>query len=461
MKSHKSVKTSPAKKQRLGEGNPSEQGPQAITAIEVEGFKSLARRTRVEIRPLTVLAGANSSGKSSAMQGLLLLKQTLDASYDPGPLLLHDSHVKFTSVDQMLSKILGRRSKRTFRFGFEMARHEAEIGISFRRQAEDALEIERMSMRSEGKALTLSPQMSDVELRVPVLDFLGPSAVPSLAKGHERPVLLAVSRDRCFLKLVHSRAGRDSRIGFFFADPTGLAADSLRSILHLPGLRGSRERAYPTTAVGRMFPGTFDIYTASVILSWQKNGDIRLARLDRMAEDLGLTWRVRARQLDATRIEVLVGRLPRKGKDESDLVNLADVGSGVSQVLPVAVALLQARPGQMVYIEQPELHLHPRAQTVMAALLAETAQRGVRVVAETHSALLLLSLQTLVAQGEISPEKVILHWFQRDAEGLTKVTSGELDRQGAYGDWPEDFGEVEAKAEGQYLDTVEELLGVR
>src|SRR5277367_1122142 len=73
-----------------------------ITRIAVEGFKSIAKRQEIEIRPLTILAGANSSGKSSIMQPLLLLKQTLEASYDPGPLLIRGPNVEFTSIDQML-----------------------------------------------------------------------------------------------------------------------------------------------------------------------------------------------------------------------------------------------------------------------------------------------------------------------------------------------------------------------
>ncbi|MDM8529465.1 AAA family ATPase [Anaerolineales bacterium HSG24] len=60
-----------------------------ITAIGVEGFKSLQQYQSLEIRPFTILAGANSSGKSSILQPLLLLKQTLEAIYDPGPLLLY------------------------------------------------------------------------------------------------------------------------------------------------------------------------------------------------------------------------------------------------------------------------------------------------------------------------------------------------------------------------------------
>ena len=81
------------------------------------------------------------------------------------------------------------------------------------------------------------------------------------------------------------------------------------------------------------------------------------------------------------------------------MVSIADVGFGVSQVLPVLVALIVAEPGRLVYLEQPELHLHPRAQVALAQVLAAAAKRGVRVVAETHSSLLLLAVQTLVAEG--------------------------------------------------------------
>jgi len=70
-----------------------------ISAITVSGFKSLSRPTRIELRPLTILAGANSPGKSSIVQPLLLLKQTLEATYDPGGLR---PHVEKTLFDDPL-----------------------------------------------------------------------------------------------------------------------------------------------------------------------------------------------------------------------------------------------------------------------------------------------------------------------------------------------------------------------
>ncbi len=134
------------------------------------------------------------------------------------------------------------------------------------------------------------------------------------------------------------------------------------------------------------------------------------------------------------------------------MVHIVDVGSGVSQVLPVLIALQWARPGQVVYLEHPELHLHPRAQSALAKVLADAAKRGVRVVVETHSSLLLLGIQTLVAEEELLPEKVKLYWFQRDKEGHTEVKPADLDEAGAFGDWPEDFADVSLKAESRYLD---------
>ena len=138
-----------------------------------------------------------------------------------------------------------------------------------------------------------------------------------------------------------------------------------------------------------------------------------------------------------------------------DLVSIADVGFGVSQALPVVIALHVARPGQLVYIEQPEIHLHPRAQVAMAGVLARAAARGVRVVCETHSAHILLALQSLVAEKALDPELVALHWFTRK-NGVTTIQPGKLDPTGAYGDWPEDFSEVILKEEGRYLDAAAE-----
>jgi predicted ATPase len=166
---------------------------------------------------------------------------------------------------------------------------------------------------------------------------------------------------------------------------------------------------------------------------------------------------VKAVEINETQVEIMVGRLTKAQRGGArDLINIADVGFGLSQVLPVVAALRVAESGQLVYIEQPELHLHPRAQAAMADVLVEAANRGVRIVIETHSSLLLLAIQTLVAEGDLEPGLVKLHWFARDeATGLTTITSNTLDKKASFGDWPEDFGTVTLEAQGRFLDAIE------
>ena len=424
-----------------------------ITEIAASGYKSIVRRQSIEIGPLTILAGANSSGKSSIVQPLLLLKQTLEASFDPGPLLLEGPNVTFTSADQFFSRVENRRFEETL--GIEISTAPGDwVKLTFKRHPGKAIQIHEMSFGySHGTtAGTLHPEMTEAELRA-ALPFL--RNFP-LGQGQSPPppeLLLTLRRNRCFLE-VNAKRGI---LGIEWEFPSKSVAEQMSRLIHLPGLRGNPERTYPVTGVGGTFPGRFEKYVASVIAHWQTEKKDKLEALNRALGSLGLTYRIVAKPVGETRVELMVGRLAHgKHEGENDLVSVADVGFGVSQTLPVLVALLVAKPGQAVYLEEPEIHLHPRAQSQMAGLLAEAAMRGVRVIAETHSSILLRSIQTLVASGKLPPELVKLHWFTRKPEdGSTEIHSADLDERGAFGDWPEDFDEVALETERQYLDAAE------
>jgi hypothetical protein len=428
-----------------------------ILRLGVAGYKSISREQAVEIAPLTLFAGANSSGKSSMMQPLLLLKQTLEASFDPGPLLLDGPNLKFRSVDEFLS----RNGKPTHRLevalGLELA---MSAKLQFRRRPGNGLELQQTVYRDRDGELTLSPGMKPEEL-VPKLPVAW-QHLPEVFRKKAKQIEWRVSRNRCFFDLEFTARdeGVATRIPVVKA---GAFADAIRHVIHLPALRGNPERAYPIAAVGASFPGSFDAYTASVIAQWQAGEEReKLRQLDDDLQKLGLTCRVAAKRLDDAQVELQVGRLPHVAKGGThDLVNLADVGFGVSQALPVLVALQAAVAGQLVYVEQPELHLHPRAQLALAEVLAQAANKGVKVVAETHSELLLLGVQTLVAQGKLSPDLVKLYWFQRGDDGASRVSSANLDNAGAFGDWPEDFSEVTLQAERRFLDAAEARLRKR
>ncbi|HUT34603.1 MAG TPA: AAA family ATPase [Planctomycetota bacterium] len=436
---------------------------EGITGISACGYKSLHTDCRIEVHPLTILAGANSSGKSSALQPLLLLKQTLDATYDAGPLRIDGPNVRFTSADQFLSAPLGKPRGNRITVGIAMGRI-GELSLVFRSEPGgepgQGLAIEEMKDTADGEIVTLRPGMTQDDI-LAVLPPSVRSARETVSKEAGQPLEWAVGRMKCFLE-VHLRASAPSETGRGFArwasfSPCWPYEAAVRGAIHVPGLRGNPERTYKRTAVGPTFPGLFQDYVASILYHWQLDHDDRLTQIGRDLERLGLTWKVVAKPVDETQLELRVGRLVRGVQGGAkDLVSIADVGFGVSQALPVVLALVTAMPGQLVYVEQPEIHLHPRAQVQMADLLAAAALRGVKVVAETHSALLLLAIQTLVARRDLPQELVKLLWFKRDDRtGATEVTPGDLDKAGAFGGWPEDFGEVELEAQSRYLDAAD------
>jgi predicted ATPase len=430
-------------------------GPDHISKIAVRGFKSISDEQQIELRPLTLLAGANSSGKSSLMQPVLLLKQTLEAPSDPGALLLNGPNVRFTSAEQLLSRITRKPRRVDFIVRIELSQGMT-LDLVFKREMGIGFEIGKMNYSRGDVKVQVSPKMSHEEI-VKALPKLFGITIIRRSKAEDSS-FWSVRRQRCFLGFRAPEVYTRSPEFLARADlsPGGWFAPHLQSLIHLPGLRGNPQRTYPKRATGPLFPGTFEDYVASIITQWQSKGDPRLSQLGAALEDMGLTWKVEAQPVDDTQVELRVGRLPhsRSGGDH-DFVSVADVGFGVSQSLPVLVALIVAEPGQVVYLEQPEMHLHPRAQRRLAHVLADAANRGVIVVAETHSALLLREVQTLVATGKLSTDKVKLHWVQRHEDGCTVVTPADLDENGAYGDWPEDFDEVELIAEKAYLDAVE------
>ncbi|WRH65292.1 MAG: AAA family ATPase [Planktothrix sp. GU0601_MAG3] len=442
---------------------------EGITKISVSGYKSIANPCSIEIQNLTILSGANSSGKSSIVQPLLLLKQTLESTYDPGALLLNGANVKFTSTEQVFSKLSSKKYKD---FSIETEINQSRsIRLDFYKTTKN-IDIKQMVYQEKNEPeIVLHKNMNQEEIEK-YLPEKAKSFYQEVSKVYQESLknndnqelqkknILSVKRIRCFLDFTMILVPDiDSLLSTFFGfNDLRVLEEHIRSIIHVPGLRGNPERTYPVTAIGEQFPGTFENYVASVINNWQITKSSKLKDLAKYLSDLGLTGKVDTKQINDTQVEIRVARLPcnfNPKNKSTEMVSIADVGFGVSQTLPALVALLVAKPGQLVYLEQPEIHLHPRAQAALADILVESANRGVRVVIETHSDLILKRIQSLIAEDKIKPDKIKLHWFTRDQEGCTNITTADLDKAGTFGDWPEDFSEVDLQEESRYLDAAE------
>jgi predicted ATPase len=434
-------------------------------SLSVEGYKAIRGRTSIDIKPLTVISGANSSGKSSFVQPFLMMKQTLDSAFDPGPLLLYGPNVKVTEYSQILS----RGKART-----DVVDHFT-AGMTL---GDDVREV-RFVARQEGVSIASDTSHLD-GARTVLSEPLTKKGIERLREVHastaerywgylrpragDRPLTedrwqFDVYRNRCFLEATLVITLDDENV-FPILLSNEVDDDRwvrlLRGIIHVPGLRGNPERAYSRSAVGTTYPGTFETYVASIVYEWSAKDPARVELLSNQLRSLGLTWKLVAQKVDDASVRLMVGRTqqPQQGGAQ-DLVSVADVGFGVSQTLPVLVALLAANPGQIVYIEQPEIHLHPRAQLALAQALVAAANRGVYVIAETHSSLLIRGIQTEIANGNLSADALSLNWFSRDPiTGFQKIEVAEVDQVGRFGEWPVDFDEISREADWQYLEAV-------
>jgi predicted ATPase len=128
------------------------------------------------------------------------------------------------------------------------------------------------------------------------------------------------------------------------------------------------------------------------------------------------------------------------GKDAKTgaTVNLADTGYGVAQVLPVLLQLYFSRPGQVVFIEEPELHLNPAAQRALFDLVNEFASTGRQIVVETHSEHFLLRLRRRSVEQPELREKIRLYFVDRIGDH-SEIKPLELTEDGRVDNWPVGF----------------------
>ena len=138
---------------------------------------------------------------------------------------------------------------------------------------------------------------------------------------------------------------------------------------------------------------------------------------------------------------------------KTDKYTPLNVGFGLTYVLPIIVAILKAKPNDLLIIENPESHLHPKAQSKIAELCAIASANGVQMIVETHSDHFLNGIRVATKKGILTPEQSNIYYFRKDKDELeTKIDRLSIDEEGRINEsWPKGFFD-------EYRNQLDELL---
>lgn len=414
-----------------------------LTHLKLENFKIWRSTGPMRLAPLTLLLGTNSSGKSSLIQSLLLMRQTVKGNDAGLDLNLGNPDADDTVTMGQFRDLLCRHGQAT------ETTPDSQVGIEFRWQPHGSATADTTLFSARYRAGPAgSAELDALRLGQDGQGFTVLRRKPGIYR------LQLATRQRPEGQSADFRPERSFAFSAATLNKLGPLADEIRPvgpalldelsrIIYLGPVRQLARRDYVWSGrmpahIGDDGGRAVDVLIASGVAQQAKPGSAGEAgRIFREAEQwlktLEIADGLQVRALGSSaRYELLV-------KHRDAVVNLKDVGVGVSQVIPVVVAALFAKPGHIVIIEEPESHLHPLAQAKLAELLAKiSAERGVQFIVETHSEHLFRRLQTLIARQEVQPEQAALYFVERDGQAA-KLRELHVDDFGRLTNWPDKF----------------------
>jgi len=426
-----------------------------LTKLQVKNFKCFEDTGELELRPLTVFVGPNSSGKSSIVQFLLALRQTVESTDIRTAFAPNDSWVRLGSYPDFIFRHDWQRELEAM---LEVTEH-LPAPVRSSRQPHKL----RLKVRWRYNKKTTQIQLEESELVYNDGEFT--QLVVRKAREYEA-ILKSTLEDgkeerhealpiHFYDFAVRVKKGRKlTDLSRQVAHPLGrftvmrIVELGLRRLFYLGPLREFPQRSYVISGQAPSDVGVRGERSAEVL--WfasrtKKQRQQMLENINRWVKEFGIAKEVRLQRLGkSNQYQVLfvdaATNLP---------VNIADVGFGASQLLPIIVQGFYAPPGSVMLIEQPEIHLHPKAQATLGDLLMEVVKAGDRqIIVETHSEHLLARIQRRIAEQKFSHEQVAIYYFEPTPDG-TKIHRLELDEYGQL---------VEPIPEGFFEEGLEEAL---
>jgi predicted ATPase len=437
-----------------------------LTSLRIQNFKSWRDTKEMSLAPLTVIFGENSSGKSSLGHLLLALKQTALSADRKRALNLGDSSTLIdlgTFEDCIHAHDLTQRL--SFQIGWTLSERlqVRDFMNRHKRYAGNRLELNASLIADERDRQPRVCELSYVlreDLKTVLAVWLertedgkwdDPTAVPlQLIRNPGRP--WPVEEPEKFYRLTERSIARYQNAGFM--TDFALATEAmLRGVSYLGPLREPPQRTYQWSGDEPEDVGQNGKNAVAAILAADAAGR-RLNRrrgagrytfaefIARWLKDLGVIESFDLRQVAKGRkeYEVMIKNSPASAE-----VKIADVGFGVSQVLPAVVQAFYCPPNSTVWMEQPEIHLHPRIQAQLADVFISAVQawehgkpRNIQLIIETHSEHFLSRLQRRVAEESIDTTDVAVYYARR-AGVSSKLDHLRLTDLGDIENWPENF----------------------
>lgn len=363
-----------------------------LTRLDLRDFKCF-KQLKLPLAELTLLSGTNASGKSSVLQALVLLHQTMREHEWSTRLMLNGDSIKLGTVSDVIDKVHGRRtfgiglidSEQSYWWHFFGERSEMSMAV-------DCVSVGRVSNEQPKSLRHLLPPPNENGVSSPLAERLCR--------------LTYITAERIGPREVYALEDRQ------IASVVGPAGEHAVSVLHWgrdnPVLT---ELAIPEVAntLLRQVEERMRMFFPGCALSVQQVSQAN-------AVTLGL-----------------------RNSEDTDFHRPIHVGFGLTQVLPIVIAALSSAKGDILLIENPEVHLHPAGQALMGQFLADVAQAGVQVVVETHSDHVLNGIRRSVKADRIKPEQIAIHFFRPRSDEIAQVTSPSIDNSGNIDTWPDGF----------------------
>lgn len=435
-----------------------------LTELRIQNFKAWKDTGTVRLAPLTVIFGANSAGKSSLGHLLLALKQTTLLTDRKRAIHLGDVHSLIdlgTFVDCLyehdtkarLEFVLGWKLPEAVTLRNPLMPKEPYTGDAMRLESIIRTDPNEQP-RTESFQYSL---LRDTNTILGVRHWLDDKGRPQLKTEHLNLVMKMgrkwpIAAPEKFYRFGDVTLARYQNADVLTEFPLQLER-LLAGVTYLGPLRDPPRRTYAWA--GDTVPDVGprgELAIPALLSAKQELRQLNRGPKQRRHEfdvfiagwlrDLGVINEFEVRPVAKGRKEYEV--LVRTAK-ASPQVKLTDVGFGVSQVLPALVQAFYAQPNSTVWMEQPEIHLHPQVQSALADAFISAVQSGlngkprnVQLIVESHSEAFLLRLQRRVAEGAITPEDVAVH-FVRQTDNGVNLEVLKLDMFGNIENWPENF----------------------